>query len=269
MNVLYGSKPSPYFDTDSSGYLCPPFDSPEDLSLLNKQILTDIADCCSVVYGDNLSSLYFRGSQLTDRHYSDFDVIVVCKEGGQLNQVNMSAYLGRQLSGKYLHIQYFDCLVITEKEIQNDPYLQFVIKVLCIRAHGKPLEKQIRNFKPGKECIFLLDRLTQKMNWGRQFLQSCHPNQRLLVYNHLIKFLLRCSYELVIETEHKYTRDLLVCTSAFSKYFPQHASLAGEMLAAYDNKTVNGDNVWEAINRFAGVLFSEKDKWITNGAKSN
>ncbi|HEY4107688.1 hypothetical protein [Puia sp.] len=248
------------FETDDAGFLLPPASSPEGIDPGNIMTLKDIIQHCEMIFDEDFVSLYFRGSQLFDRQNSDFDTVVVVRNPPTISPARLSTRLTNALSGKYPSIKYYDTDIMTLDELAGDRYRQFIIKVLSVRVFGPAVEMDYPGFQPNREIAFLHKKLPGKIAAVR----AAYPTQKgiglVLCRNHCIKYLLRTGYELVIEKEGGYTRDLTFCYKAFCRHFPQYGHLSGQLLSWYDVREVPAEEFWSVVDQLVPLLEREIKK---------
>ncbi|MDJ1505770.1 hypothetical protein [Xanthocytophaga agilis] len=206
------------------------------LPTVTRIIIDDLVKQYTILWKDAVISVYLRGSHLNGevKGKTDFDTVVVLKDFVAIDLQKVFAYINNSLQHKYPFIKYFDTYVINESAIANNRYLQFVVSVLSMRVYGEPIEKGFTRFKPNKDCIFLLHNLPQKLAMATQMDRMQADFNQQIIFNHVIKHLLRSAQELVLEREKCYTRNITLCQSLFARYYPDQAQLSHTLLKSYN-----------------------------------
>lgn len=248
------------FPIDKEGYIHPLTASITEISMFNKGVLDDIYSCCNSLMGEKVLSIYFRGSQLIEKNESDFDIVIVIDDDVEQSEDAMARRLNDVLRPRYYHIRYFDVLVIKRSEINFDRHLQFIVKILCVRSYGISFEDTIPGFKLGKESIFLLPRLQHKIEEFLNHLHSKDKEYRVSLSSYIIKYLIRCCLELVMERKGVYSRDIHVCREMFLQYYPAKQEELDFILEYYEKQTYDYSSLAAAVGRLSGFLCDEYHK---------
>ena len=264
MNIFLSNfhQSDPYFKTDAYGKLIPINDQKQKIPRYNKLVLENIIENVKELLKENLVAVYFRGSRITNMYRSDFDTVVVVENE---TKIDIARKLSANLSGKFYNVIHYDTIVITRKQIQNDRSLQFVLRVLSVHVYGEDIHSKIDDFVIDNSLIFFIPKLSSKINLAKSLLNS-KPNKadQNRLTNHIIKVILRSCFELVIEYEKKYTRDLQTCRDTFCKYFPLMSNSVDKIYDNYD-KFITNDNLKLFMNEseylveFINNEFSKKN----------
>jgi predicted nucleotidyltransferase len=264
VNYLANQEDKIFFPLDEYGYLLPPVSGLEDVSKLNRMVLTDIIRECNYLMRDAVIGIYFRGSQLHNTQKSDFDIIVLVNRSCGYTSVELSSYLTSLFQRKYFHINHFDSIVIDCDTLNNDRYLQFIVTVLSIHVYGKQIKENFEGFKPGSGVIFLLKKLQQKKTIVLDKISQTSKPEAFRMSNYIIKYLIRCSFELVVTKEGRFTRELNTCQRLFACYYPAYAQLSQRILSCYNKTGFDLEEFRNDISQFSDILYAEYEKQVTS-----
>lgn len=206
--------------------------------------------------GTNLHSLYVRGSVSRGtpiEGVSDVDCIVLVR--GNVTDLDLSwkrAFVD-DLKKKYPFSTHFD---IDEEAFDRvldgqSPVTAFNIKVNSTCLYGEDLAEELEPIKPGPDCItvanwFNQERLDNKIT----LLRSTEPIDVKSESMWLAKHILRLGFELVMEKDQSYTRDLYPSYEIFSKYYPEKEREMHNVLEMAINPT---DDASETLKMLQGI----------------
>ena len=98
---------------------------------------------------------------------------------------------------------------------------QFIIKNLSLCIFGEDVSEQIKKFKPTNEIIENLPLLKTRINKIKnKFNQKLTSEETQQICLSIMRSILRAGFELCIEKEKCFTKDITHCLMIFSKYFP-------------------------------------------------
>lgn len=248
---------NPFFRLNAGGYLMPPLMDKNEIPHYNQLILSRLVSLCKERIGSELVSIYFRGSQLLDSFNSDFDTVVVTNSDGH-SSVQLSTYFYQELFGSFPNIKIYDTLMISKSSLMANRSTQFIVKVLAVHIYGENIHREIEDFKPDKSIIFLIPKLNEKLDQLRVHLQKSHTAQELrAIANYFVKFLMRCTFELVIDRFNKYTRDVGVCNRVFNDYYPQYKEPAKNVLRYLNDNSIDAGEFLRDCELLSKLIMNE------------
>ncbi len=259
-NIYYQNKRNDFYPMDQNGFLNPPIQTIDETSELNRLILNAIKTECRQFLRSDLVSIFFRGSQLIDSYKSDFDIVVIVRTGSNINSKDLTNRLDQKLRRNFFHISSFDSVVISLSELETSRKLQFILKVLSIRVYGEPLELKISGFRPSRELIFNLPNVEEKFSIINDLLINQKSSDTKKIINYFVKYLMRAAYELVLEREMKFTRDIPICQDVFSKYYPHYKDISLDIMQYYNLNNVNVKEFVKDSKKFCSILLNELEK---------
>jgi hypothetical protein len=104
--------------------------------------------------------------------------------------------------------------------------LRFTIKTQSLSIAGEDLAPAIPPFRPGREAVMRAPLIGEQMQMVREALEApaaADPAATRSLIGWLMRSVVRCGFELVMEAEKVYCRDLYPCFALFSKHYPQRA----------------------------------------------
>lgn len=184
--------------------------------------------------GDDLHSLYVRGSisrGTAIEGFSDLDAVILTKKAPSIIDHSWLEQFETSLKVDYPFVAGLDCSYLHANEIQtgNDKQWAFFLKVLSACVEGDDLAPILPKVKPGRDTLIVAPDIRILVE-GELDLLPDEIATRMSTWG-IGKRLVRAGFELVMEREQAYTRDLYPCYERFAKYYPEKAE---EMYAAMD-----------------------------------
>jgi len=100
--------------------------------------------------------------------------------------------------------------------------IQFSIGTNCVCVYGDDLSPRLPRFKPGREIAVRCANFRRELSEALSELSS-HPGPEATRERcaWIMKRLLRTGFEVVMQREQAYTRDLYFCYEAFARHYPE------------------------------------------------
>ena len=224
-----------YINVDSEGFLVNPT-SIDNISEDWMQIIGEVISVSKKIYGDNLHSLYVRGSvpRGTSTDYSDLNVLCVAKDKDKIRLV------------EEVDKEEIDWLITKNKVNYNVIYLneidsntEYSLKIHCLCIFGEDLIPNIRKFSlkdminVGKTLDDIDDEFYEYASYGLTGIPTDNDKKDLCVW--ISKNILRSAYKIVMLREKKYTTNLQLCYSGYYKYYPDSSELLTDFLEYISN----------------------------------
>lgn len=238
---------------DEDGFLEPTFSNDSALSQFQKDITRELIFHSKEIANNDLISIYFRGAIVLYDGKIRFDTIMIVDTDAEKYRKKISDYLVLVIGRRYPNIKFFNNHVISVIDLFKNRYLQFIVKNLSLRVHGKDLESPIAKFMLNEEVCYSINVLDSKIGLAKNA-KSNHPSYFIVYCRHLVKHLLRASFEVIIKKQKFYTRDIDVCMSCFKQEFPQHQKLIDKIHSYLLCDTVNADVFFADVMRLREVL---------------
>jgi hypothetical protein len=200
--------------------------------------------------GNSLDSIYIRGSVARGtgiEGVSDLDAIILIK--GEVANVDLSWKQNflRDLKTAYPFCNGFDADATSLEEVMagQHPITSFNIKILGAHAFGEDIRPLLPPMRPEDGASvtkwFDQEHLENKIAHLRET-----PQEKLNVKTEckwLAKHILRVGYELVMQRDQSYTRDLYTSWEIFSKYYPEKSAEMRQVLELAINHTEDRERV--------------------------
>lgn len=218
-----------FFEVDSEGYLINPA-SFEKIQERWKPVIEAYVDVCKELYGDDLISIYLRGSvakgQAID-NISDLDAFVVLQDNHKEPPKEMENEKEKELRKIFPFVNSFEFGIFTNTGIQDESLL--LNQSLCL--YGQPI--QVPRVKLSKELVWHAPNFESRHQKLLDFFMEENPNSQRVRgrIEWFGKGVLRTGLEILIEKSGKYSRDLYPCYKIFSEFYPEKEK---EMRAVLD-----------------------------------
>ena len=236
--------------------------------------------------GDNLHSVYIRGSiarGLGREFVSDVDSIAVVKEE-KVSELTWAQRLSKELTGRFPFCTGVEIVCLAYDDLINadDEYnasWRMMLKTQCVCIFGDDLARQLPDYRLGAEAVVhandirrpierLADdiralRLIARLPFPTRLLKSLRGGYGPVVSlgcAEIMKRILRTGFELVMEEERVYTRDLYPCYRIFSKHFPDKEESMRRALELAVNPTSDPEEVLRYLEDFGPWLIATAER---------
>lgn len=135
------------------------------------------------------------------------------------------------------------------------PLIRFLIKTQCLCIWGGDLALHLPRYRPGRAHavhVFELKENVQKVINQLPNIENAETVKERCQW--IMKRLVRTGFELIMEQERSYTRDLYPCYIAFSRYFPNQAQQMRHALEWAVNPTENKMELIQFLDDFGAWL---------------
>ncbi len=219
--------------TDAEGFLIDDCDR-QKISFPWTNLVEELRQTCLDTWKNRLSGLYLRGSVprgLAILGISDLDCIAVLQGEIATDDRDLAQTIALTLKKRHLFVKKIEIILINSAEIQqlNSPWPAIIqTQSLCIE--GEDLKLKLPKYKPGIDLLnhaldwqsdlnrtltFLSELSVNQINFATQVKARCGWITRRMV---------RTGFELIMERDQSFTRDLYPCYERFSVYFPEQRS---------------------------------------------
>lgn len=206
--------------------------------------------------GDKVHSIYIRGSVargLARERVSDIDSFAVIS--GEVDDLSWAAELAEEVTRRFTFCAGVEVICLPLHNLLNggddfNASWRMILKTQCVCVYGENLAGRLPDYRPGTETVIhatdlrrQVERLTDGLKallfisglpFGGRFFGTSGGGYGPLVSlgcAELMKRIVRAGFEIVMEEEGAYTRDLYPCYKIFSKHFP---ALEGGMRRALE-----------------------------------
>ncbi len=209
----------------------------------------------------NIHSVYLRGSVLFGcgiPNISDIDFFVITYSPiSDFDTTMIKGHMDR-LNKLYSYITRIDFSYYTLNEILARKE-QVLIKLTSICVYGNDISSQLKNPKPGKDLTISLSLLSSEIEKTKKEIKIGLYNsintKPMCVW--IMKRIVRSGFELVSLQEKCFTRDLSLCLSMFTKYYPEKEKQMAKALHLALNPTNNTDIIKETFNTIGSWLITK------------
>jgi hypothetical protein len=212
-----------YLSVDEYGYVRPDV-AADRVGTVWKPLVAFVSD--SLMGRNSVGSVYLRGSiarGLAIENVSDADFIYVCESNFDL----ADAELEQEVKAKFpfvtgLELSRLDRATLNRvRPRQARPYFHMLLKTQCLFLAGDDVAKDLAPFKIGADMVshvFLLQaefsRFPGLLAVGRKSGEEQAMNQWLS------KRIVRSGFEITMDRNDCFTRDLYLCYEQFARFYP-------------------------------------------------
>ena len=207
-------------DVDAAN-IRPPWDAP----------LSAVVEACLEHWGGNVHGIYVRGSVprgLAVEGVSDIDCYALVR--GRQFEID-TAWIEAKchaLDARFTFQTGVEIVPFSLEATRASPpphpmyrFVQFSLATNCVCIHGEDLSAKLPRFRPGPEIAVRALNFPSELRQTVERLGSAPDaaeTRRLCAG--MMKRILRTGFELVMEREQAYTRDLYFCYEAFARHYP-------------------------------------------------
>lgn len=182
-------------------------------------------------FPQTLRAVYLRGSVARGTRVpglSDLDAFAVLEDGSSIKPLTADDLLAAELRQLLPGLTELEFTCCQEKEVMGN-YLgvwPFFIKTQSLLLYGYDYASQLASYRPGVAIMGEALWLTQRMVEYRQRLNQPEWQEKpRLLCEWIMKAVVRAAFELTMEQQRCYTRDLSLCCQVFCRQYPQQADL--------------------------------------------
>jgi len=255
-----------YLEVDKEGFVMPIMGTNKYSTPLIqykwKPIIEDVID----FYKHHLIgiiSIYVRGTVakgIAVEGLSDLDTFCITKGPTYIPQDILDGFQ-TEMKHKYLFCMGVE-IRCTELDTKARAHVQKLIKTQSIKVYGKDLAPEIQPFKLS-EMIGPSLTLKEDLKSTKHYLPlATGPEHTKEICVWISKRILRSAFELVMEKEQKYTRDLYLCYESFSNHYDNEDGddWLKDILNLAINPISDIDEIREQLNRFTPWLLASLEK---------
>ncbi len=257
-----------YLTVDQGGYIRNEL-SRDNMQDKWKPVIEDTINAYKNHFGEALVAVYIRGSVANGKAIdgvSDLDnIAIVNLEGSEINLEWRHDFIDAMKS-KHPFIDDVEIVVMTLKEFETDHNARMFLKTQGLNVYGQDLTTKIPDFKLGAEMVAHSLGLERSITSVEEFLkQNNEPELIKTRCKVIMKRIVRTGFEIVMERDQAYTRDLYLCWETFSKYYPEKSQEMYRALELAISPTENAHEIEIVINGIGRWLTKEVQKIFPNG----
>lgn len=213
-----------------------------------------------------MHSIYLRGSIASKSavpYFSDIDTFALVYTGNDYirwDEPIWSKSFIKEMQDKYDYVRHIDLNISSYKEdvFLVNPKLAMVLQTQSCCLYGESIINTIKKFKPGQEMMLNLRWLNEDLT---EFLKITKEDPQYEVKNSIIlKIIIRCGFELVMERVNKFTNSLFHCQLSFASIYPEKGKQMERLLFFFLNPQLCGEESEIIIREMGEFILSESNK---------
>ncbi len=221
-------------------------------------------------YRERLHSLYVRGSVALGcpiRGSSDLDMIGLlhhnsfCNQYYVWNHVEWEAAFSSELKTMLSFEVQPDLIVASLNRgfLERNNSLPAILATQSVCIYGSDIRQHLPLFAPDETMMYYNGRIKLFVFAAYQNLKrDASPQAVMQVCRTICKAMIRCSFELVLQKEGRFTRDLYLCCMAFATHYPDQAESAWQALHLYISPCQEIAPLLSLIDDFGHWLISQE-----------
>lgn len=232
------------------------------------QAVSAVARLCRDKLGQNLHSLYLRGSIPQGKalgRLSDLDSFAILQNKISARELIWVREAQKKLAEQFPFVLHFEFHFYPLKEVLEDKgflSIRFLIKCLSLCIVGEDLAPAIEPFKPSLELARafygnISEVLTHVLNKLRGISDVDEIKSGCAF---IMKRLIRTGFGLTMGKEGKFTRDLYLSFQVFSKYYPEKEKEMRRALEWALDPTFSKGELIPYLENFGGWLVQEAER---------
>jgi uncharacterized protein len=204
-----------------------------------------------------LHSAYVRGSVAKGTaipQLSDIDTFAMVRGPLIEGDKEWKQKISRLMEERHRYAQSVEIVLVPLDSTPEN--IRFIIKTQSICICGTDLSPEISNYKPGRGIGFLARNLSKMLSSTRKELELHNDSDEVMeICIWIMKAIVRSGFEVVMERENAYTRDLIPCFEGFSKYYQERSE---SMRRALDLAVNPSSSPGEVL-----AVTSDLGEWLT------
>ncbi|MDR3519607.1 MAG: hypothetical protein P4L63_01825 [Candidatus Pacebacteria bacterium] len=255
-----------YLEVDKDGFIVKKV-SEDRFQKKWKPVIEETKNVYIKYFGDILNSVYIRGSVaegLAIDEISDLDTIAIVNLPKEQINTEWRNEFNKKIITEYPFVRRVEIFVVTpERAVNKEKGTHIILKTQAVCIYGKDIFDNIPKLKPGKECAFIYKDIKNDIEKNIHSFKN-EQHQDIKEYkdkcSFIMKRIIRTGFELVMEREQKYTRDLYTCYESFSKYYPEKKNEMYKTLEMAINPTDDSRIIIKLLNDWLIFLSKEIEK---------
>jgi hypothetical protein len=256
-----------YLDVDEHGLIV----KKASLGLLQetwKPAIAVTAKAYQSHFGKSLIAVYIRGSAAKGEaldFVSDLDTIAVVDPPPERIDTSWKTAFNAEMAARFPFVDGVEILAITPAEAK-DPRRghRIMLKTQSVCVFGRDISDEIPPIRIGRDAAQhfpeLASELAETIDFFERRSGAEDAERRKARCGWIMKRILRTGFELVMERERKYTRDLYPCFESFSHHYPQRHALARRPLELAINRTDDPETVLPLLQEWSAFMPGEIER---------
>ena len=209
-------------------------------------------------YQKELDSLYLRGSIVRGtfvEEVSDIDVLgLVLRDGIKWEHTPFEETICNELRNEFPSLNRLELMISTCSSDLSKTYpeLASILKTQSLCIWGNDITEKLPPCKPDRSLLIHYKWLEKDVS---AFMQN--ENKKIADYQAIMKIMIRCGFELVMEKSNTYTLDLYPATQLFGQFYPLYRKKMEQVLFYFLNPNESPPKQKELIRNFGKWLVKE------------
>lgn len=271
MDIIKINKCGSYLEVGPDGFVNP-IDQSGRIQKKWQPIVDETINFYKTELGDELHSVYIRGSVAKGDavdFVSDLDSFVVVKSD-ETDEPESLDLFHEKMNENYPFCNHVEITAITLDEVKSIPpkrsrsIWEELVKTQSRCVFGEDLSENIKPFRVSEmkgHSLYIEKEVFEKLP---QYIEEDKNDPDELKSNcmWIMRRLIRSSFDLVMERENKFTRDLYCCYESASKYYPEKESQLREVLNYSLNPTEKYEEWLPLVNEVCKWVVKEGNKYF-------
>ncbi len=248
---------------DKEGYVI------NNLSLGNiqeeyKNIIDDTIAFYNTKFKNDIHSIYLRGSVAKGKaipFISDIDTLAISFREIEKKELFNHIYFWDEMDAKHDILNGVEIHFESLDKVRSSQKTQFLLKTQCICIQGEDLRPKIQNFGIGEWAYVHSNNIEHGITQVETWLKGENTHEEFKeICSWIMKRTVRIGFELVMEQEQCFTRDLYPCHEIFSKYYPKKSEAMKAALALAVFPTSDMNLMWSVLHDIHDFLVDKVEK---------
>jgi hypothetical protein len=255
-----------FIPTDDAGFLINPCRRDRIQSAFLSALDAIMQAYLQLVPG-RIHSIYLRGSVargMAIEGISDIDTFALLYDRPSRGELERLAEVERELSARFPVASGVEMILISRQELSKPSVAMTTYKLMistqCICLWGSDEDLELPRYRPGREILAHLIWLENDLSYCRKQLETADVSELEGLERWICKRLLRAGFELVMEREQRYTRDLFPCYQSFSAHHPTMEPQMKSALRRAITPTMEIDTLQELLSSLGTFILEAYPK---------
>jgi hypothetical protein len=168
----------------------------------------------------------------------------------------------KDLVREWPFVSQFDLTFFTIDQLLIDPEFaawQFALRIQSRWVFGDDIRSRLPQYRATPDLAFALFNLeTRIAKFRRRIIEEFDYSASLYWCSWVMRTLVRCGLELVIDREGRYTNELPLCYEVFSKYYPDKREAMRRALELSINPTASIESMLEIVEDIGAWIVQER-----------
>ncbi|UOQ49024.1 nucleotidyltransferase [Gracilibacillus caseinilyticus] len=255
--------------TDTNGYII----NDANLKKINHEYYKVIEEVIKVYnkhLKNDLHSIYIRGSiprGLGIYSISDIDTIAVTTKQSSEIDVKWVDKAEQELNEKYTCVSGIEFSFYCMEDVLETNHfsiIPFMIKTHSVCVFGDDISGLLPDYQADKTLgNEHLVNLREQIELAKEDLKGNEDKEDILdCCRWIMKIIVRAGLALVIEKEHKYTRDLFPAYTLFSTYYPEKEPAMKQAVKYAIEPVEDPKEIVDYLNKMGPWMIEEAEKWL-------